>query len=50
LLGPFRQVRERINQAVEAMLSGAQDPDQALQDAAAESNRIIAEYNQRVKD
>jgi sn-glycerol 3-phosphate transport system substrate-binding protein len=50
LLGPFRQVRERINQAVEAMLSGAQEPDQALQDAAAESNRIIAEYNQRVKD
>ena len=50
LLGPFRQVRESINQAVEAMLSGAKDPDQALEDAAAESNRIIEEYNQRVKD
>jgi len=50
LLGPFRQVRESINQAVEAMLSGAKDPDQALKDAAAESDRIIEEYNQRVKD
>jgi sn-glycerol 3-phosphate transport system substrate-binding protein len=50
LLGPFRQVRERINQAVEAMLSGGESPDQALEDAATESNRIIEEYNQRVKD
>ena len=50
LLGPFRQVRERIDQAVEAMLSGGESPDQALDDAAAESNRIIEEYNQRVKD
>ena len=33
-----------------AMLSGAQDPDQALESAAADSNRIIEEYNQRVKD
>jgi sn-glycerol 3-phosphate transport system substrate-binding protein len=50
LLGPFRQVREELSRAVEAMLSGAKDPDQALEDAAAESNRIIEEYNQRVKD
>jgi len=50
LLGPFRQVRERINQAVEAMLSGARDPDQALEDAATEDNQIIKEYNDRVKD
>ena len=50
LLGPFAQVREEIMSAVEAMLSGAKDPDQALEDAAAESNRIIEEYNQRVKD
>jgi sn-glycerol 3-phosphate transport system substrate-binding protein len=50
LLGPFRQVREELARAVEAMLSGAKDPDQALEDAAAESNRIIEEYNQRLKD
>jgi sn-glycerol 3-phosphate transport system substrate-binding protein len=50
LLGPFRQVREALRQGVEAMLSGAKDPDQALEDAAEESNRIIEEYNERVKD
>jgi sn-glycerol 3-phosphate transport system substrate-binding protein len=50
LLGPFWQVREALNGAAEAMLSGAKDPDQALEDGAAESNQIIEEYNQRVKD
>jgi sn-glycerol 3-phosphate transport system substrate-binding protein len=50
LLGPFRKVREPLDRAVEAMLSGAKDPDQALEDAATEDNQIIEEYNQRVKD
>jgi sn-glycerol 3-phosphate transport system substrate-binding protein len=50
LLGPIRQVREALHQGIEAMLSGAKDPDQALEDAAEESNRIIEEYNERVKD
>jgi sn-glycerol 3-phosphate transport system substrate-binding protein len=50
VLGPIRQVREELMRAEEAMLSGAKDPDQALEDAAAESNRIIEEYNRRVKD
>jgi sn-glycerol 3-phosphate transport system substrate-binding protein len=50
LLGPFRQVREPIDQAVEAMLSGAKDPDQALEDAASKADQIIEAYNQRVKD
>jgi sn-glycerol 3-phosphate transport system substrate-binding protein len=50
LLGPFWQVREALNTGVEAMLAGAKEPDQALEDTAAESNRIIEEYNQRVKD
>jgi sn-glycerol 3-phosphate transport system substrate-binding protein len=50
LLGPFWQVREALNSGVEAMLAGAKEPDQALEDAAAESNRVIEEYNQRVKD
>jgi sn-glycerol 3-phosphate transport system substrate-binding protein len=50
LLGPFRKVREPLDRAVEAILSGAKDPDQALEDAATEDNQIIEEYNQRVKD
>jgi sn-glycerol 3-phosphate transport system substrate-binding protein len=50
LLGPFWQVREALNGAAEAMLAGVKEPDQALADAAAEANRIIEEYNQRVKD
>ncbi len=50
LLGPFRQVREDLSRAVEAMLSGAKDPDQALEDAAASANQAIEEYNQRVGD
>jgi sn-glycerol 3-phosphate transport system substrate-binding protein len=50
LLGPARQFREAISHAVEAMLAGAKDPDQALEDAATEDNQIIKEYNQRVKD
>jgi sn-glycerol 3-phosphate transport system substrate-binding protein len=50
LLGPFWQVREALYQGIEAMLTGAKDPDQALEDAAEESNRIIEEYNRRVED
>jgi sn-glycerol 3-phosphate transport system substrate-binding protein len=50
LLGPFPQVREELLRAVEAMLAGAKSPDQALEDAAAESDRIIEQYNQRVKE
>jgi sn-glycerol 3-phosphate transport system substrate-binding protein len=50
LLGPFRQVREELARAVEAMLSGAKDPDQALEDAAAESDEIIKAYNESVRD
>jgi len=50
LLGPFWQVSEALNQGIEAMLSGAKDPDQALEDAAANANQVIEEYNQRVED
>jgi sn-glycerol 3-phosphate transport system substrate-binding protein len=48
LLGPFRQAREELARAIEAMLAGTKDPDQALEDAAAASNRAIEEYNRRV--
>ena len=50
LLGPFPQVREELSRAVEAMLAGAQTPDEALASAAAESDKIIKEYNQRIGD
>lgn len=47
-LGPFKDVDEAVYQAIEEMLSGAKDPEQALEDAAAESNDAIAEYNRRL--
>jgi ABC-type glycerol-3-phosphate transport system substrate-binding protein len=50
LLGPFWQVDEALHQGAEAMLSGAKDPFAALEDAATEANKIIEQYNQRVKD
>jgi ABC-type glycerol-3-phosphate transport system substrate-binding protein len=48
VLGPFWQVREAVYTGVEEMLSGAKDPEQALEDAASNANAAIAEYNQRV--
>jgi sn-glycerol 3-phosphate transport system substrate-binding protein len=50
LLGPFWQIRETLWLAIEAMFAGSKDPDQALEDAAAEANRIIEDYNRRVGD
>jgi len=50
VLGPFWQVREAVYQGVERMLSGAQEPDQALEDAEAEANQTIEEYNQNVEE
>jgi sn-glycerol 3-phosphate transport system substrate-binding protein len=50
VIGPYWQVREAVYKGVERMLSGVQGPDQALEDAEAEANRVIDEYNQRVKD
>jgi sn-glycerol 3-phosphate transport system substrate-binding protein len=50
LLAPFWRVDQAVYQEVEAMLAGTKDPDQAIEDAAAESNRIIEEYNQRVEN
>jgi sn-glycerol 3-phosphate transport system substrate-binding protein len=47
-LGPFQKVREAVYRGVEEMLSGVKDPEQALADAAAEANKAIEEYDQRV--
>jgi len=49
LLGPFPEVHENILRAVEEMLYGTKEPLQALEDAAAASNRAIEEYSQRLK-
>jgi sn-glycerol 3-phosphate transport system substrate-binding protein len=48
LLGPFPEVHENILRAVEEMLYGTKDPQQALKDAAAASDRAIENYNQRL--
>jgi sn-glycerol 3-phosphate transport system substrate-binding protein len=48
ILGPLQKVREAIFRGVEEMLSGMKDPQQALDDAAANANQAITEYNQRV--
>jgi sn-glycerol 3-phosphate transport system substrate-binding protein len=48
LLGPFPEVHENLVRAVEEMLYGTKDPDQALEDAAAASNQAIENYNQRL--
>ena len=47
-LGPVKKVDEAVYSGVEAMLSGGKDPEQALEDAAAEANQAIEEYNQRL--
>jgi sn-glycerol 3-phosphate transport system substrate-binding protein len=49
-LGPVKKVDEALYRGVEEMLSGGKDPEQALEDAAAEANEAIEEYNERVGD
>jgi sn-glycerol 3-phosphate transport system substrate-binding protein len=48
LLGPIRDVREVVATAVEETVVGSRDPIEALDDAAAEANDIIEDYNRRV--
>jgi sn-glycerol 3-phosphate transport system substrate-binding protein len=50
LLGPIRDVREVIVTAVEETVVGSKDPIEALDDAAAEANDIIENYNRRVAE
>ena len=49
LLGPFFEVRETVISALEEIVLHDRDPIDALNDAAAESNQIIEEYNRRVQ-
>jgi sn-glycerol 3-phosphate transport system substrate-binding protein len=48
ILGPADQVAEFVYTAVEEMLVGGKEPDQALADAAKKADDTIAEYNRRV--
>jgi sn-glycerol 3-phosphate transport system substrate-binding protein len=48
LIGPFPQVREALAQNIEQMILQSKDPDQALDDAAAQADQIIADYNKRL--
>ena len=50
VLGPFHQMREALDQGVEAMLSGSADPVQALESAATRANQAIEDYNRSVRD
>lgn len=50
LLGPRDEVGEVVMHAVEEMLVGGKDPVQALEDAAAEANKALEEYNRKVGD
>jgi len=50
ILGPNDQVAEFTYTAMEEMLVGGKDPEQALKDAAAKANETIEEYNRRVEE
>jgi sn-glycerol 3-phosphate transport system substrate-binding protein len=47
-IGPFSKVREIATQALEEMIVGGKDPDQALDDAAASATKALQDYNSRV--
>ena len=47
-IGPFSKVREIVVEAMEEMLAGGKDPDQALDDAAEQATKEIQDYNSRV--
>jgi len=49
LLGPFPDVRDVVVDAMEAIVLQDKNPKEALDDAAAEANQIIEEYNRRVE-
>ena len=49
LLGPFPDVRDVVVDAMEAITLQDKNPKEALDEAAAEANQIIEEYNRRVE-
>jgi sn-glycerol 3-phosphate transport system substrate-binding protein len=49
-IGPFSQVRLMITEAMEEMVVGGKDPDQALDDAAARATKELQDYNKNVEE
>jgi len=47
-IGPSSEVGEILAQALEQMVVGGKDPDQALDDAADRATKALRDYNQRV--
>ena len=47
-IGPSDAVREIVAQALEQMVVGGKDPDQALDDAAQGVTKVLQDYNSRV--
>ncbi len=47
-VGPSAKVGEIVTQALEEMVVGGKDPDQALDDAAADYTKELQDYNRRV--
>jgi sn-glycerol 3-phosphate transport system substrate-binding protein len=47
-IGPFSKVHEIVVQALEEMLAGQKDPEQALDDAAERATAELQDYNQRL--
>lgn len=48
LIGPFQQVRDAVRGAIESMLSGSADPDDAMETAARNADEAIKQYNERM--
>ena len=49
-IGPFSKVRETVVQAMEEIVAGGKDPDQALDDAAEQATKELQDYNRQVGD
>jgi len=47
-IGPFSKVRETVAQALEEMVVGGKDPEEALDEAAARATTELQDYNRRV--
>ena len=46
--GAFPKIEQALQDALEAVLLGAKDPDQALEEAVARASEELQDYNRRV--
>jgi sn-glycerol 3-phosphate transport system substrate-binding protein len=49
LIGPFRDIRDRISRAFEQVLAGGADPARELEQAAEDATDLMADYNRTVE-